>query len=217
MTATTVTTGQHHDQSNLALPRGRLIFALDATASRAPTWAVARDLQGEMFREVAPIGRLGVQLVYYRGDECRHSKWVESGEHLAQLMNRIECVGGMTQIGRVLEHAIREAEKEAMQAVIFIGDAMEESLDELASMARKLGTLQAPLFMFQEGDDPAARKAFQLLALKSGGRYFKFDPNKPVAIKQPSAQLNAVARLAVGDAEALQHIGVTALMDQRRA
>ena len=71
--------------------------------------------------------------------------------------------------------------------------------------------------MFQEGNDPVARKAFQLLALKSGGRYFRFDLNKPGAIKRLSSQLNAVARLAVGGAEALQRIGVTALTDQRRA
>ena len=66
-----------------ALPRGRLMFALDATASRAPTWAIARELQAKMFREAAPIGKLDVQLVYYRGDECRTSKWVSSGEQLA--------------------------------------------------------------------------------------------------------------------------------------
>ena len=70
-----------------ALPRGRLMFALDATASRAPTWAIARELQAKMFREAAPIGKLNVQLIYYRGDECRTSKWVSSGEQLAHLMN----------------------------------------------------------------------------------------------------------------------------------
>ena len=78
-----------------ALPRGRLMFALDATASRAPTWAIARELQAKMFREAAPIGKLNVQLVYYRGDECRTSKWVSSGEQLAHLMNRINCEAGI--------------------------------------------------------------------------------------------------------------------------
>jgi hypothetical protein len=172
-----------------------------------------------MFRETAPIGRLDVQLVYYRGDECRHSKWVESGEHLAQLMSRIECVSGVTQIARVLAHALRETEEAAVQAVIFIGDAMEETLDQLTGMASKLGALQTPLFMFQEGNDPAPRKAFQLLALKSGGRYFKFDPNKSGGISQLAGQLNAVARLAVGDIEALQHIGANgaALTDHRHS
>ena len=210
---TTVT----HDQSP-ARTRGRLMFALDATASRAPTWAIARDLQAKMFRAAAPIGQLDVQLVYYRADQCRASKWVSSGEHLAQLMNRIECETGYTQIGRVLAHALRENEKAAVQALVFIGDAMEEQIEELAAMASKLGTLGVPIFLFQEGRDPAARKAFRLLALKSGGAYFEFNPNTSRAIEQLSDQLNAVARLAVGDVEAMQRIGVIgALMDQRSA
>jgi hypothetical protein len=56
---------------------GRLIFALDATMSRQETWDMACSMQGDMFRTVASIGGLNVQLVYYRGlDECRASHWV---------------------------------------------------------------------------------------------------------------------------------------------
>jgi hypothetical protein len=201
---------------NLALPRGRLMFALDATASRAPTWAIARELQAKMFREAVPIGRLDVQLVYYRGAECQASKWVSSGEQLAQLMNRIDCEAGYTQIGRVLGHALRETEKAAVQALVFIGDAMEEQIEELAAIASKLGTLGVPIFMFQEGRDSAVRRAFRLLVLKSGGAYFEFNPDTSRAVEQLSEQLNAVARLAVGDAEALERIAKTAaLTDQR--
>ena len=47
--------------------RGRLIFALDATMSRQPTWDTACKLQADMFHEAAAIGGLDVQLVYYRG------------------------------------------------------------------------------------------------------------------------------------------------------
>ena len=46
---------------------GRLIFALDATASREPTWDHACHIQGEMFRETALLGGLEIQLAYYRG------------------------------------------------------------------------------------------------------------------------------------------------------
>jgi hypothetical protein len=198
------------------LLRGRLMFALDATGSRAPTWAIARDLQAKMFREAAPIGHLDVQLVFYGAHECRASKWVSSGEQLAQLMIWIDCQAGMTQIGRVLNHALRETERAPMQALVFIGDAMEEDLNELAALASKLGTQGVPLYLFQEGRDPVVRSAFRLLALKSGGAYFEFNPDKPLAVVQLSEQLNAVARLAVGDAEALERIGGTAaLTDQR--
>lgn len=199
-----------------ALRRGQLMFALDATASREPTWAIARELQAKMFRAAAPIGRLDLQLVYYPGHaECRASNWVESGEQLAQLMNRIECEGGTTQIGRVLAHALRENERATVQALVFIGDAMEENLDELAVIAGKLGTHGVPIFLFQEGRNPAVRSAFRLLALKSGGAYFEFNPDKPRAIEQLSERLNAVARFAVGDTAALESIGAAALTDQR--
>jgi hypothetical protein len=193
---------------SLALPRGRLMFALK--------WAIARDLQTKMFRDVAPVGKLDVQLVYYRGDECRTSKWVSSGEQLAHLIDRIDCESGYTQICRVLEHALRENEKAAVHALVFIGDAMEEQIDVLADAAGKLGTQGVPIFIFQEGRDAAVRRAFRLLALKSGGAYFEFNPDKPQAVEQLSQQLNAIARLAVGDIEALDKISETAeLTDQR--
>jgi hypothetical protein len=202
---------QSRDRSP-ALPRGRLIFGLDATASREPTWALARELQAKMFREAAPIGKLHVQLVFYGGDRCRKSEWVSSGDELARLMGKIACDAGATQIGRVLDHVLREHATAPVQAVTFIGDAMEEELDVLAAKASKLGAQGVPIFVFQEGRDPAVRKAFRLLALKSGGGYFEFDPQKSRAVEQLSEQLNAVARLAVGDVEALQRIGVTAAL-----
>src|SRR5579863_2669953 len=79
--------------------RGRLVFALDATMSRQPTWDTACRLQADMFREAASIGGLEIQLAYYRGlIECRASGWVAQAERLAELMSRIECRGGRTQI-----------------------------------------------------------------------------------------------------------------------
>jgi hypothetical protein len=115
-----------------ALPRGRLIFALDATASREPTWETARNLQARMFREAAPIGHLDVQLVFFRGNQCRMSEWVSSGDDLTRLMGNIKCVSGPTQIGKVLAHVRRETEQVPVQALVFIGDAMEKNLKQLA-------------------------------------------------------------------------------------
>src|SRR5438067_7477627 len=92
--------------------RGRLIFALDATMSRQPTWDTACRLQAEMFREAASIGGLDVQLVYYRGfGECRASGWVSDGARFADLMTQIQCRGGHTQIGNNRGPARREPEK----------------------------------------------------------------------------------------------------------
>src|SRR6478752_6739294 len=66
--------------------RGRLIFALDATMSRQPTWDSACALQADMFREAASVGGLDIQLVYFRGlSECRASGWVAGSDRLAEL------------------------------------------------------------------------------------------------------------------------------------
>jgi hypothetical protein len=195
-------------QTNLALPRGRLAFGLDATASRASSWARACELQAKMFREAAPIGKLSVQLVFFRGlSECRASKWCQSGDELAQLMHKIDCEGGYTQIGRVLGHVLREHAQAPVQALILIGDSMEEEIGALAGLASQLGKARVPIFAFQEGRDAVVRSAFRLLALKSGGEYFEFNPDKPRAVEQLSEQLNAVARLAVGDVKARQPEG----------
>ena len=72
--------------------RGRLIFAMDATMSRQPTWDMALAQQADMFKAVKTVGGLDVQLVYFRGaGECRASKWVGDPEALAQLMTAVEC------------------------------------------------------------------------------------------------------------------------------
>jgi hypothetical protein len=42
--------------------RGRLIFAMDATMSRQPTWDLALGLQADMFRAVKEVGGLDVGL-----------------------------------------------------------------------------------------------------------------------------------------------------------
>lgn len=181
--------------------RGRLIFALDATMSRQPTWDTACRLQADMFREAAAIGGLDVQLVYYRGlAECRSSPWVAQADRLASLMERIDCRGGHTQIGKVIAHAQRETHRTKVQAMVFVGDAMEEKLDDLCHAAGKLGLLGVPAFMFQEGDDPIAERAFREIARLTRGAYCRFDPG---AAHQLGELLRAAAAYAAGGMRAL--------------
>jgi hypothetical protein len=182
-----------------ALPRGRLIFAVDATGSRAATWEVARELQSRMFRAAAPIGKLDMQLVYFGAAACRASKWTSSGEQLAQWMGKVECEAGTTQILRVLQHVLREHAKAPVQALTLIGDAFEEEIDPLSGLAGELGAASVPIYAFLEGRDSTALRAFRLLALRSCGRFFEFNAETPEAIDRLAKQFNAVARLAVGD------------------
>lgn len=181
--------------------RGRLIFALDATMSRQPTWDSACHLQAEMFKEAGAIGGLDVQLVYYRGlAECRASQWVSEPQRLASLMEKIDCRGGHTQIGRILGHARKEGDGRKVQAVVFVGDAMEEPIDDLCAAAGELGLLGVPVFMFQEGSEPVAENAFREIARLSRGAYCRFAPG---AAHELAELLRAAAAYAAGGMKAL--------------
>lgn len=159
---------------------GRLVFALDATMSRQPSWDLACALQGRMFEVAAESGGLAVQLVYFRGfGECRASGWVGEPERLKSLMGRIACEGGQTQISRVLKHVRDEAKAVPVRAFVFVGDAMEEDADALAALAGELGLRGIRGFLFQEGHDPAASAVFATIARLTGGAHARFDVSAP--------------------------------------
>lgn len=182
--------------------RGRLIFALDATMSRQPTWDLACSLQGEMFEAAASIGGLAVQLVYFRGlGESRASPFVANARALRDLMLKIDCRGGNTQLRKVLAHVRREAEKRPLAALAYVGDAMEENPDQLCQIAGQIGLLGVRAFMFHEGRDPAAEHTFREIARLTGGAYLPFNS---AAASELRALLNAVATYAAGGLKALQ-------------
>lgn len=182
--------------------RGRLIFALDATMSRQPTWDTACSLQAQMFEEAGKVGSLDVQLLYYRGfNECRASKWVGNTTALRDLMTGIQVRGGHTQIGKVLSHARRENGKRKVGALVFVGDAIEEPIDTLAARAGELGLLGVKAFVFQEGRDSTVESGFREIARLTGGAYARFDTN---AAGQLADLLRAAAVYAAGGMKALE-------------
>ncbi|MGH7109776.1 MAG: VWA domain-containing protein [Stellaceae bacterium] len=185
--------------------RGRLIFALDATASREPSWERACRIQGEMFEATAGLGGLEIQLVFYRGfAECKSSRWMTTAADLHRAMRSVFCVGGETQIERVLAHAIAETGRRRVNALVFVGDAMEENLDRLCGLAGQLGLLGVPVFLFHEGGDRRAGDAFHQIAKLSGGACLSFDLASADRLKE---LLGAVAVYAAGGYRALAAYG----------
>ncbi len=208
------------ERTTAAGRRGRLIFALDATMSRQPTWDIACKLQSDMFLEAQSIGGLDVQLIYFRGlDECRASRWVSEPKALAALMERIDCRGGHTQIRKVLSHARGETEKAKVQALVYVGDAMEEGVDDLCARAGELGLRGVPAFMFQEGHDDVAEQAFREIARLSRGAYCRFNAGAAQELRE---LLRAVAAYAAGGMKALDALsarrdgGAIRLLEQMR-
>ena len=193
--------------------RGRLIFAMDATASREPTWDQACHIQAEMFRETAALGGLEIQLAYYRGfGEFKAGAWAASADKLLRIMTGVVCLAGHTQIAKVLKHAKAETKKKKVDALVFVGDCLEEDIDRLGQLAGELGLLGVPAFLFHEGRDEVAARAFQQIARLTGGAFCRFDASSP---KQLRDLLSAVAVYAAGGRKALadysaRHGGVTA-------
>jgi hypothetical protein len=185
--------------------RGRLIFALDATASREPTWDRACQIQAEMFQATEGLGGLDVQLVFYRGlGECKASRWLTRANDLLAAMRKVSCVGGQTQVARVLGHALSEAKAGRVNALVFVGDAVEEPLSKLTHLAGELALLNVPAFLFHEGGNPEAAAAFREIARLTRGAYCPFDSG---SARQLMELLGAVAVFAAGGRKALTDYG----------
>ncbi|MEH6590153.1 MAG: VWA domain-containing protein [Halioglobus sp.] len=180
----------------------RLLFAIDATASRQPTWSIASQLQQNMFLATRKLTSLSIQLCYYRGfHEFFASQFCTDSNELAREMAGVYCEGGHTQIARVLRHALKEHKAMPLRAVVFIGDAMEENPDSLCDLAGQCGLLKLPIFMFQEGADNAAGNTFRSMARLSRGAFAHFDHSSAETLAQ---LLGAVASYAAGGRKALE-------------
>jgi hypothetical protein len=119
-------------------------------------------------------------------------------------MGRIYCIGGLTQIGRLLAHALREAARKRVNTLVFVGDCVEENPDELFSLAGQLGVIGIPMLIFHEGGEPRAARIFRELARLSCGAYCSFDANSATELR---TLLNAAAVYAVGGKAALEDFG----------
>lgn len=187
---------------------GRLVFAMDATASRGPTWSTAMTIQSDMFKEAATVGGLDVQLVYYRGlMDFGASPWLGDPARIVGLMRTVDVEGGNTQILRVLRHAIAESKGAKVNAVVFIGDAVEESNDLIAEAAGQLGLQGVPVFVFHEGGGEPAGTVFRQIARITRGAYSTFDANSAQQLRD---LLKAVAVFAAGGRKALESYGAKA-------
>ena len=202
---------KQHLPSSQHKAQGRLLFAMDATASREASWSMACKIQSEMFTAAAG---LEVGLCYYRGlTEFHTFPWSQNSTVLKKQMLSVSCAAGQTQIERLLEHAVRQGGQQKMKAVVLVADCIEESLDSIAHHAARLGLLGIPLFIFQEGYNANAEKAFRHLSQLSNGAYCRFDNN---SLAQLRDLLAAVASYAVGGLKALKEHdqGKNALLTQ---
>ncbi|MCX7065619.1 MAG: VWA domain-containing protein [Proteobacteria bacterium] len=191
-----------HSKLPAARSTHRLIFALDATGSRQPTWDLACELHAELFSEAARLGNIAIQLCYYRGlSEFVASAWTTTPTSLRAHMSAVSCRAGRTQIGPLLEHAAREAAQYPVRALVFIGDCFEEDAKEVMRLAGQLAIRSLPVIIFQEGGERAATRLFRSIADITHGAHVPFNGNSPEELRR---LLGAVAQYTIGGHEALE-------------
>ena len=163
-------------------------------------------MHGELFSAAAETTSLAVQLCYYRGMAGFHvSHWLTESGALLDQMSDVSCEAGITQIGRVLRHALAAGSaSQPISALILVGDACEEAPEPLLSLAGQCGIKKMPLFLFQEGNDANTCNVFERMAQVSGGATAPFDASSADRLRQ---LLGAVARFARGGLKALRDSG----------
>ncbi|GAC27287.1 hypothetical protein [Brumicola pallidula] len=182
--------------------KGRLIFAMDATASREQCWDMASQQHAAMFAEADKVSELSVQLCYYRGmGDFTALPWTRGAGEIKQALLSVRCLAGQTQIAKVLAHALSETRISKVNALVFVGDCVEENPDSLGALAGQLGILNLPLFVFQEGKNAKVGSIFSQLATLSGGAHCQFDQG---SARQLGQLLSAVAVYAAGGKPALE-------------
>jgi hypothetical protein len=209
------------EETGLADPerpiRGRLAVVLDLTGSRRESLRRARIATAAMFDAIKALGAIVVKLIYYRGgNECKAGPWQGDPAVVSQVMQRLSCVTGYTQIERALRYV--EAEDEPVSGVVFIGDHCEDNPGELADLARTLGARHIPIFVFHEYTDSdsrsnEARPVFQRLAELSGGVYTEFNPASAVSLRE---LLTTVGAFSVAAQEGIKHVPSATTQEARQ-
>jgi hypothetical protein len=97
---------------------------------------------------------------------------------------------------------IAEAKQQRVDALVFVGDCMEEKVDDLCQLAGELALHGVPAFLFQEGGDPVAEHAFRQIAKLTNGAYCPFDAGSAQQLRD---LLSAVAVYAAGGRRALEN------------
>ncbi len=183
--------------------RPRLVFGFDATASREPAWAAARQVTDALVRALP--GALDVALAVHGGS--RLHTFTDFTSNPAALRDRaasVQCQSGATRLLPILSRAMAA---QGVRVVTYIGDVFEESPARGRKLADAMGQRGIRLFVLHDVADWNARRDAELfldLARRTGGCVLPFDTEAPDRLRE---LLAAIAVYAVGG---------TALLTERR-
>ena len=119
-------------------------------------------------------------------------------------MRAVSCVGGETQIERVLAHAIAETKRQRVNALVFVGDAMEENVDRLCRTRRRTGAARRAGLPLSRRRRPDRRVGLPADRASVARRLLRFDAGSAEQLRD---LLGAVAVYAAGGYRALSAYG----------
>jgi hypothetical protein len=180
--------------------RPRLVFAVDATASREPAWAAARQVTDALVKTLP--GALDVALAVHGGSRVHtFTAFTGDANTLRDRAAGVACQAGVTRLLPILSASLKQ---QGVRVVIYIGDVFEESVMHGRRLADAMGTQATRLIVLHDTADPTARRdaeVFWDLAKRTGGCVLPFDASAPGRLRD---LLSAVAVYAVGGEKLLR-------------
>ena len=180
--------------------RPRLVFAVDATASREPAWAAARQVTDALVKALP--GELDVALAVHGGSRVHtFTAFTSDASTLRDRAAGVACHAGMTRLLPILATSLKQ---QSVRVVIYIGDVFEESLPQGRQLADAMGGRGTKLIVLHDTADPGARRdaeVFWDLAKRTGGCVLPFDAGASGKLRDI---LSAVAVYAVGGEKLLR-------------
>jgi hypothetical protein len=173
-------------------PAARLVFAVDATASRSAAWETAKGLTDTLI-EALP-GQLEVSLAVHGGGRVHtFTEFTAHARKLRKIAAGIRCEVGGTRLLDILGHVL---ECEGVRVVVYIGDTFEECPDDARRLADALGARGIRIIILHDvAGEYGGGHVFGDMARRTGGAVIPFDHSAVLRLRE---LLAAVAVLAVG-------------------
>ncbi len=180
--------------------RPRLVFAVDATASREPAWAAARQVTDSLVKALP--GELDVALAVHGGSIVHtFTAFTADATTLRDRAAGVSCMAGLTRLLPILATSLKQ---QSVRVIVYIGDVFEENLPHGRRLADSLGAQGTKLIVLHDTAAGSARQdaeVFWDLAKRTGGCVLPFDSSAPGKLRDI---LSAVAVYAVGGEKLLR-------------
>jgi hypothetical protein len=177
-----------------------LVFAVDATASREPAWAAARQVTDALVKALP--GALDVALAVHGGSRVHtFTAFTSDANTLRDRAAGVACQAGVTRLLPILSASLKQP---GVRVVIYVGDVFEESVIQGRRLADAMGAQGTRLIVLHDTADPAARRdadVFWDFAKRTGGCVLPFDASASGRLRD---LLSAVAVYAVGGEKLLR-------------